>query len=193
MARAGLDSARVVSAAAELVDAEGLEGLTLAALAQRLGVRPPSLYAHVAGLADLRLRMAIQAAHDLRDALATAALGRSGGDALRAVADAYRGWALAHPGRYATIAHDVADDPEAAAAATAVVDVVLAVMRGYGLEGEDAVHGVRAVRSAMHGFITLEESGGFQMAVDLEQTWTRMIAMLDRGLREDGEARAPRA
>jgi AcrR family transcriptional regulator len=184
MARAGLDSERVVRAAAELVDAEGLDGLTLAALAGRLGVRPPSLYAHVAGLADLRLRVAIDAAHDLRDALAAAALGRAGGDALRALADAYRAWALAHPGRYAAIAHDVGEDPEAAAAATAVVDVVFAVMRGYGLEGADAVHAVRVVRSAMHGFITLEERGGFQMPVDLEQTWVRMIAMLDRGLRE---------
>jgi AcrR family transcriptional regulator len=182
MARAGLDSETVVRAAAELADAEGLDRLTLAALAQRLGVRSPSLYAHVAGLADLRVRLAIDASHDLRDALATAALGRAGGDALRSVADAYRAWALAHPGRYATIAHNVSDDPEATAAASAVVDVVFAVMRGYGLEGEDAVHAVRAVRSAIHGFITLEQGGGFQMPVDLEQTWERMITMFDRGL-----------
>jgi AcrR family transcriptional regulator len=185
MARAGLDSEVVVRAAAELADAEGLDRLTLAAVAQRLGVRPPSLYAHIAGLADLRVRLAIDACQDLRDALAAAALGRAGGDALRAVADAYRAWARAHPGRYATIAHTFADDPEAAAAAAGVVEVVFAVMRGYGLEGEDAVHGVRAVRSAMHGFITLEENGGFLMEVDLEQTWARMLAMLDRGLRAE--------
>jgi len=183
MARAGLDSEAVVRAAAELADAEGLERLTLAALAQRLGVRPPSLYAHVAGLADLRVRLAVAASRELRETLAAAGLGRAGGEALRAVADAYRGWALAHPGRYATIAHEVSEDPEAAAAASAVAEVVFAVMRGYGLEGADAVHGVRAVRSAIHGFIMLEERGGFQMPVDLEQTWERMIAMLDRGLR----------
>ncbi len=184
MARAGLDSERVVRAAAELVDAEGLGGLTLAALAQRLGVRPPSLYAHVDGLADLRVRVAIDAAHDLRDALASAALGRAGGEALHALANAYRTWALAHPGRYAAIAHNVADEQGAAEAAAAVVEVVFAVMRGYGLEGEDAIHGTRAVRSAVHGFITLQEGGGFRMAADPEQTWERMLGMLDRGLRE---------
>ncbi len=182
MARAGLDAAVVVRAAAELADAEGLERLTLAALAQRLGVRPPSLYAHVGGLADLRVRLAIDACNGLRDALAEAALGRAGGDALRAVADAYREWALAHPGRYATIDH-VTDDPRAAAAAAAVAEVLFAVMRGYGLAGEDAVHGTRAVRSAVHGFITLQQSGGFRMDADPEQTWARMLAMLDRGLR----------
>jgi AcrR family transcriptional regulator len=184
MGRAGLDSDRVVRAAADLADAEGLDRLTLAALAQRLGVRSPSLYAHVGGLADLRLRLAIDACHGLRDALAAAALGRSGGDALRSVADAYRAWARAHPGRYATIAHGFADDPEATAAAEGVVEILFAVMRGYGLEGEDAVHAVRAVRSAVHGFIALEERGGFQIPVDLGESWERMIAMLDRGLRD---------
>jgi AcrR family transcriptional regulator len=184
MARAGLDSERVVRAAAELADADGLDGLTLAALAKRLGVRSPSLYAHVGGLADLRLRVAIDACHGLHEALADAALGRAGSDALRAVADAYRRWARAHPGRYETIAHGFADDREAMAAAEGVVEVLFAVMRGYGLEGEDAVHAVRAVRSAVHGFIALEERGGFQIPVDLGQSWERMIAMLDRGLRD---------
>lgn len=186
MPRAGLDAAAVVRAAAELADAEGLDRLTLAALAQRLGVRSPSLYAHVDGLEDLRVRVAIDACHDLRESLAAAAAGRAGAEALHAVADAYRAWALAHPGRYATIAHDFASDPVATAAAAGVAEVVFAVMRGYGLEGEDAIHGTRAVRAAVHGFITLQQQGGFRMATDPEQTWERMLAMLDRGLHEPG-------
>ena len=48
MARAGLDGDAVVAAAAVLADAEGLEAVTLARLAADAGVRPPSLYAHVA-------------------------------------------------------------------------------------------------------------------------------------------------
>lgn len=184
MARAGLDSGRVVRAAGELADAEGVDQLTLAAVAQRLGVRSPSLYAHVGGLADLRARVAIDACHELREALAAAAAGRAGADALRAVADAYRAWALAHPGRYATIANDFASDPAAIEAAAGVAEVVFAVMRGYGLEGEHAIHGTRAVRAAVHGFITLQQQGGFRMAADPEETWERMLAMLDRGLRE---------
>jgi AcrR family transcriptional regulator len=183
MARAGLDESAVVSAAAALADAEGYERLTLAALADRLGVRAPSLYGHVGGLADLRVRLAIWGCQQLRDALALAAAGRAGGDALRAVAGAYRDWATAHPGVYAAIGHAFASDPAAEAAAEGVAEVVFAVMRGYGLEGEDAVHGVRAVRAALHGFITLEEQGGFRMAADPEVTWERLLAMLDRGLR----------
>ena len=41
------------------------------------------------------------------------------------------------------------------------VDVVIAVLRGWRLEADDAVHAARAFRSAVHGFVLLEASGGF--------------------------------
>ena len=62
MPRAGLNSAAVVEAAARLADSEGLAAVTLAHLAEQLGVRPPSLYAHVASLEDLRRRLAARGA-----------------------------------------------------------------------------------------------------------------------------------
>ena len=181
MARAGLDTAIVVAAAAELVDADGLEALTLARLARRLGVRSPSLYGHVGGLDDLRGRLAVLGAERLHDVLAQAAAGRAGGDALRATAEAYRDFALAHPGLYA------AGEACGAALATTgagmrVVEVMRAVMRGYDLEGDDAVHAVRAVRAAIHGFVTLQRDDGFGMATSVSESFARMIAIIDRGL-----------
>src|SRR5579871_2782002 len=98
MPRAGLDADAVVAAAAALADADGLEALTLAALAQRLGVRPPSLYAHVASLADLRARVATRGARELAARLQEAVAGRAGSDALAAAASAYRAFAREHPG-----------------------------------------------------------------------------------------------
>ena len=183
MARAGLDPAVVVRAAGELADAEGLGRLTLVALAERLHVRPPSLYAHVAGLDDVRARLAVDGYRRLTAVLSQAAAGRAGADALRAVADAYRAFAQAHPGVYAAMQR--APDPaegEAVRAASEAVDVVGAVLRGYGLAGDDAIHGVRIVRSALHGFVSLEAEGGFGMPIAPQQTWERLIAMLDRGL-----------
>ncbi|HJY03666.1 MAG TPA: TetR family transcriptional regulator, partial [Streptosporangiaceae bacterium] len=50
MPRAGLTEARVVDEAEQMADEVGLSGLTLAALADRLGVRYPSLYKHVDGM-----------------------------------------------------------------------------------------------------------------------------------------------
>jgi hypothetical protein len=60
---------------------------------------------------------------------------------------------------------------------------VLAVLRGYGVEGEDAVHATRVVRAALHGFVTLEAEDGFGIPLDLDQSFARLVATLDGGLR----------
>jgi AcrR family transcriptional regulator len=192
--RAGLSTATVVGAAADLADAEGLDGLTLARLAGSVGVRTPSLYNHVASLDDVRRRVALVALVEIGDALRDATVGRAGDDALTAMAHAYRAYARAHPGRYAaTQRAPAAGDDEIAAAAARAVDVLLAVLRGYGLEGDDAIHAARAVRSALHGFVLLESGGGFGIPVALDESFDRMVAALGRGLsdsRRGGRSRA---
>jgi AcrR family transcriptional regulator len=186
MPRAGLDAEAVVAAASSLADAEGLQALTLARLAERLGVRSPSLYAHVGGLDDLRTRLATRGARELTAALQAAAAGRARTDALEAVADAYRAYAHAHPGAYAAIQRAPAagsePDPEHAAAAAELVGVLVAVLRGYGLSDDDAIHAVRMLRAALHGFVSLEREGGFAIPIDVDESYRRLVHILDRGL-----------
>jgi AcrR family transcriptional regulator len=185
MARGRLDTAAVVDAAARIADAEGLQALTLARLAAELGVRSPSLYAHVDGLEDLRRRLGARGARELAAQLGRAAAGRAGGDALAAVAHAYLAYAREHPGSYAAAqrARELQADDEAVAAATEVTDVVLAVLRGYDLHDADAVHAARVIRVALHGFVSLEADGGFAIELPLDESFERLIATLDRGLR----------
>jgi hypothetical protein len=56
--RAGLSSQDVVAAAAELADEASCTELSMGLVAQRLGIRTPSLYKHVDDLADLQHRVA---------------------------------------------------------------------------------------------------------------------------------------
>jgi AcrR family transcriptional regulator len=192
MPRAGLSTAAVVAAAADIADAEGLDGLTLARLAAAVGVRTPSLYNHVGSLDDVRRGIALVGLREIGDALRDAAVGRARDDALVAMAHAYRAYARAHPGRYAaTQRAPAADDRELIEAAAKAVDVLLAILRGYGLEGDDAIHAARAVRSALHGFVTLEAGGGFGIPVELDQSFERMVAAVARGL--SGSDRAGRS
>jgi AcrR family transcriptional regulator len=185
MPRMGLDPARVVDAAAAIADADGLEAVTLARVAGELGVRAPSLYNHVDGRSDLLRAIAVLGVRELTAALREAAVGRSSADALTAAARAYRAYARAHPGRHAaTVAAPTAGDEEHRAAAAEAVDVLLAVMRGWDLEGDDAIHAVRAFRSAVHGFVAIEASGGFGMAVDVDASFDRLVATLAGGLGE---------
>ncbi|MDO8186982.1 TetR-like C-terminal domain-containing protein [Conexibacter sp. JD483] len=184
MARAGLSPDAVVEAAARLADGDGgLDALTLARVAAAVGVRTPSLYSHVGGLDDLRRRLAVRGMREVGDAVRDAAVGKARGDALRAAADALRAYALAHPGTYAAAqrAPDPGDEQAVAAAGTTVA-VFISLLAGYGLEDEDAIHATRAVRSAIHGFVTFETGGGFGMAESVDESFARMVAMLDAGL-----------
>ncbi len=181
MGRAGLNTKAVVEAAAEIADAEGLEAVTLSTVAAKLGVKPPSLYSHVAGLPDLRERLAVLAANELADALTPAVAGRAAGDALREAGRAYRLWALAHPGRHAALQFvQIRDDP----APQRAVDLMVSVMRGYALEGDDAIHAVRGMRAAIYGFVTLETGGGFGIPLDTEDSFEWLLDLIDRGLTE---------
>lgn len=180
MPRVGLTSQRVVEEAAAVADEVGLDRLTLAAVAQRVGVALPSLYKHVSGLDGLRRDLAVAGVRHLADVLSQAAVGRAGRDALEAVADAYRTFAKERPGLYAaTVRAPAAGDEAHEAASQAALDVVFAVMRGYGLDGADAVHAIRALRAALHGFVTMEAGGGFGMPEDVDESYRRLVGALD--------------
>ena len=189
--RRGLDTAAVVEAAARVADADGADALTLAKVAAELGVRTPSLYNHVAGLDDLRRRLALLALAELGAALGAAAVGLAGDDAVRALLRAQRAYATAHPGRYGFLARAPSErDSEGAAAAGAVVAVLTAGLRAYGLTGDEAVHTVRCLRSAVHGFVTLEAGGGFGLPLDLDHSFDVLVELLVAGLAAGPGARA---
>jgi len=187
MPRAGLHPDAVVDAAARIADAEGLDAVTLARLASDLGIRTPSLYSHVGGLDDLRSRLAARGARELADAMQEAAAGRARGDALRAVAAAYRSYAREHPGSYAAAQRSAwlargAGDAAAGDPGERAVRVFAAVLAGYGLTGDEAIHATRAVRAALHGFAALESGDGFGMPQSVDASFERLVALLDDGL-----------
>lgn len=184
MAALRLDRAAVVAAAGRVADSDGLEAVTLARLARELGVRPPSLYNHVPSHTELLRLLATSSVEGLGTAIRDAAVGRSRGDALRAIAVAFRDYAHKHPGCYsATVRAPGADEPEKEAAAADAVDPILAVLAGWSLEGDEAVHQVRVIRSALHGFALLEIGGGFGLPLDLDTTFERLVQTLEAGIR----------
>src|SRR4051794_3145866 len=98
--RLGLDRPSVVSTAVRIVDREGAGALTMTKLADELGIRLPSLYAHVRGQLDLRRELWLWAVADLGERLGASVMGRSGKEALLAFATELRDYARRHPGRY---------------------------------------------------------------------------------------------
>jgi AcrR family transcriptional regulator len=181
--RAGLNTDRVAAAAAELADEVGPDQLTLAALAARLGVRQPSLYKHVASMDALQQLIAERGKAELADVLGRAAIGLARDDALVAMAHAWRAWAREHPGRY-QIGQRTPGPGETShqAVADRFVAAIAAVMAGYGLAGDDAIDAIRAFRSGLHGFVSLEANGGFGMPLSVDRSFDRLVQALVRAV-----------
>lgn len=182
--RRGLDVSTILDAAAELADAHGIEGVTLARLAARLGVRSPSLYNHVDGLPDVRKRLAVHGIERLRDALLKATAGRSGDEAVHALSKAYLNLARNHPGLYesSVLAPDP-QDTDIQKATTEVLRIVVQVFQEFGLEDDKALHAVRSLRSLLHGFASLERRGGFALPLDLDQSLAFAVDTFLAGIR----------
>jgi AcrR family transcriptional regulator len=192
VARAGLSTGRVVAEAAELADEVGLDQLTLAALAVRLGVRQPSLYKHVASLDSLRRLISMRGKAELAEVLGRAAIGRARDDALVAMAHAWRAWALEHPGRYQAAERGAAPgDAEHEAVSRQSIEVIAAVMDGYGLDGDDAIDAIRGFRAALHGFVSLEGNCGFAFPLDVDRSFDRLVHALVVALPTWGDASGP--
>ncbi len=183
--RAGLDQHTVIQAAAELADSVGYEAVTLALLADRLGIRTPTLYHYFDGLEGLRRELALVGKRELARVLGRAVMGRSGDQALEAMAVAYRTFAQQHPGLYRALQRASARDDTAMLEAEAeVVEIVLRVLAPLHLQREDAIHTVRLWRSLLHGFVSLELDEGFGLPQDIDETFRRLVVVMLQMVKE---------
>ena len=167
----------VVETAVSLANEAGTwQTLTLTQLAKALDIRVPSLYNHVKGQDGLRRELSLYGVRVLLTAVQHAAIGKAGQDALLASAHAYRHFAQTNPGIYELVlqAPDPADS-ELQQLSQTFIDLLSLLLSTFGLEGDDALHAIRGLRSLLHGFVSLETSQGFKLALDLDESFSQMI------------------
>lgn len=188
MAKKGLNRAVIVDAAAELVEARGLENVTLHELAAALGIKTASLYNHLQGMPELSARLTELALKRLLDTLDEVVRNRTGIPALLALADAYRRFAREQPQMYKAMLRL----PQFAG--TSLLELkerfmhrFRDVLAPYQMSEEEQIHCGRMIRSALHGFVSLEAAGFFQNAVDAEKSYAYLTRHLAEMLAQKGE------
>jgi AcrR family transcriptional regulator len=93
----------IKAAALRQLAADGVDGLSLNAIAKELGMTGPALYRYVSSRDELLADLVVDAWEDLADALERAAEENAGASAakrLGAIGLAYRAWGTAQPHRY---------------------------------------------------------------------------------------------
>lgn len=180
--RARLSPATVVDIALDVIDRHGLAGLTLTAVADQAGVAIPSLYKHIRNLAELNRLVTLRVLAELTARVTDAALGRSGDDAIRGLLHACRAYATEHPHRYAATVPAPVPDSQESVAADRLLEVFRSVLRGYQLDGANAIHAARVLRSACHGFVSLQLAGGFGLAESLDVSYDLLLDVIIEGI-----------
>mgnify|MGYP001477471031 CR=1 FL=1 len=176
----GLDPQTILTAAAELAEEKGIENVSLLQVAERLGVKPPSLYNHLSGLKELSSGIAKLAISRLEEAIRNAAVGRSKDVALTTIAMAYRQFAKENPELYkAILRFPDCHDKNVKEAGHAVVRILYQVMEPYHYSKEETIHFVRGFRGALHGFISLEAAGFFQSSeANVDESYGQLVTRL---------------
>lgn len=181
--RVKLDRQVIIAVAAEIADMDGFDHVTLTTVADRVGVRKPSLYNHINGLPELKSELAIWGTDQLRLRISEAAIGKARQDAIVAIADAYRLFAKERPGLYrAIVSSPDRNNLDLKVAIKKMMAVISLVLEPYQLSADEQTHAIRGLRSIMHGFASLEESGWFAMPIDREESYQSLIHTFIRGI-----------
>jgi len=157
----------IVDAARGLLEEEGAAGLSMRRLADRLGIRAPTIYKH---LPDKQaLENAIVSAGFEEQAEVFEAAIRGADDPLAALARAYRAYALAHPHLYRLMTEHALDRDNLAPGAEERAGRT--VVEAVGGDADLA----RAAWAFAHGMTVLELNDRFPPGADLESAWARGI------------------
>lgn len=186
-ARARTSDPAIIAAARDLLEAGGLEAVSMAGIAERVGVRPPSLYKHFGDRSGLLAAVVTDVALDLGRTLAAAVepTGPEAAARLEALATAYRSFALAQPRAtallFAGLAPGVEPTPEANHAASRPVLAVSEAVVGPA----SALAAARVLTAFAFGFTSMESAGAFRLGGDVEDAYRLGISVLLAGLERE--------
>ncbi len=163
----------IVAAARAILEEEGLDALTMRRIAERLGIRAPSLYKHFPDKESLEAAI-ISAAFEEQAGVFERAV-REGDDPLEALGAAYRRFALAHPHLYRLMT-----DRELRRDLLAPGVEERAGLTIYRAAGEDTDR-ARAAWAFAHGMAMLELTNRFPPGADIDAAWREGIRAFRNG------------
>ena len=177
-ARARTSTAEIVAAGREILEAGGLDTVTMQAVAERVGVRGPSLYKHIPNHAALISAIGAAVLDDLSRQLEPLSRGPDPAAGLRSIATAFRAFAHANPRSYELVFMNLPADsrPPADRNASSAAPVLALAERLVG--PERALEAARLVTAFAHGFITMELSGAFRLGGDVDVAYRYGVDVL---------------
>jgi len=161
----------IVDAGRDVLEEGGLSRLTMQSVAERVGVRAPSLYKRVRDRDALVSAVVAATIECLADRLEASDL------SLEGLAHAYRAFALDRPEGFRLIFSTAAPQAALDRASIAILDTARALVGDA-----QALEAARLVTAWATGFVQMELAGAFQLGGDLDEAFSFGISTLRRGL-----------
>ena len=188
-ARARTSYEDIVAAGRELLETGGLDAVTMLAVAERVGVRAPSLYKRFADRGALIGAIGSAALKDLADALEPFVRDPDPARGLTQIAEAFRAFAKRNPHTYELLFMNLptGSRPPAELNASAAAPLLEVTER---LVGPDrALEAARLVTAFAHGFVSMEITGAFRLGGDVDQAFRFGVGVLVDALTDSGTPR----
>jgi AcrR family transcriptional regulator len=189
-ARARTSRVEVVAAGREILEAGGLDAVTMQAVAARVGVRAPSLYKRFSNRDQLIAAIGTSVLEDLGRELEPFS-DLEPGAGLRAVAGAFRRFALGHPRAYELIFMPLPAGASLEPAANAFAAGPLVELAERAVGPEQALEAARLLTAFAHGFVSMELAGAFRLGGDLDEAYRYGVDVLVDALLRRGRRPAP--
>lgn len=182
--RTSLDE--IVRAGRAILEADGLDALTMQRVAAAVGVRPPSLYKRVRDRDALVRLIAGDVLAELGRTLEEAASTGDPGDDLRSIATAFRTWAKWRPGSFALLFGRLPDawrqDPDAGSSALDAMFRAVARLTA----DDEVLAAARTVVAWASGFVSMELAGAFRLGGDVDAAFAYGIDRITAAIANTG-------
>jgi AcrR family transcriptional regulator len=176
MQKRNLTPKKIISVAFLLADEIGLNQVTFPKIAEKLDIKYPSLYNHFTNMDDLRIEMTVSILQALNLKLMQGLVGKSGEEAIREFAYIYREFAFANKTGYKLFMNiPSTENEEINRLGNETGNVIHQILAVYKNDNTHIIHKSRALRSILHGFISLYSLGYFQGDANLEDSFRLMI------------------
>jgi AcrR family transcriptional regulator len=177
-ARARTSPVEIVAAGREALEAGGLDAVTMQAVADRVGVRAPSLYKHVPSRAALIAAIGGAAADELGRQLEPLARSPDPAAGLRSIASTFRAWAQANPHAYELLFLNLPAESRPPADRNATAVAPLLTLAGRLVGPDRALDAARLLTAFVHGFVSMELAGAFRLGGDIDEAFRYGVDVL---------------
>jgi AcrR family transcriptional regulator len=169
----------IVAAARAIIAQNGVDKLSLGSVASSVGIKAPSLYKRFADRDALIDAVRDSVLTRLAKALEDAARHRDPEKQIVAMATTYRRFGKEQPELYRLIPASGGEPSDAARAAIAPLFDALSGL----VAAETILPAARCITAYLHGFVSLEISGGFQLGGSVDQAFRFGLDVIVKGLR----------